>query len=420
MVCGLLLILGAISCRPHGVFTDTAALEGFWRGVLVMGAGFALSWRLVAVPPALFWCVAIGARLLLFPMEPGDDIWRYLWEGKIQLLGYSPYHLAPDAPALLDLRTAWWVSINHPDVTAIYPPLAQLLFRGLAAVQVSVPMFKGAFVAADLGVCLLLCRCFGCRRASLYAWNPLVLYSFSGGGHYDSVFLLAVVFAWLLEDGQIGQHWSAAWLGSALLLGISVALKWISLPLLGFLVWRFLRQRQLAEAALSAGIGMLPFGLSALAFCGEASCPLIPTSSQFVTRGRNAEFIPHLIAQIWPSSLQSNAPYGVVLLVMVALLALRSRDLDQFVQMYWPVMLLLSPIIHVWYFTWWIPFGVPGQSWAIRMVSLSGFLYFPHPATPPNWYLNNPQRLGLWLPPILAGLFQARRQHPSPIRSDPA
>ena len=415
---GILLILGAVAMRPHGLFNASATLSGFWSAVIVMGVGFALSWRLGSIPPLVFWTMAIGTRLILFSMEPGDDIWRYLWEGQNQLLGYSPYHLPPEAPALEFLRTSWWPKINHPEVTAIYPPLAQLLFRMLAAVQVSVPLFKSAFVAADLGTCLLLVRAFGCSRASLYAWNPLVIYCFSGGGHYDSWFILAVVAAWLLADDPNNDPQRRSWPWSALLIGVSVALKWISLPLLGFLIWDALRLGRLARAALTALLGMLPLALSAMAFCGDSSCPLIPTGSLFVTRGRNAEFIPHLVAQVWPATLQSNAIYGFALLVIVVWIARRSRNLNEFAQSYWPAMLMLSPIIHIWYFTWWIPFGVPSQAWAVRLVSLSGFFYFPIPATPPDWHLSTMQRMGLWVPPILGWLLSSHPWNRIPARSD--
>ena len=84
----LLLIGGALWMAPHGDLFHPAQLLPFWGAAAVMGLGFALSWTLPAVPRALFWAVAVLARLALLPMEPGDDIWRYLWEGGIQLQGF--------------------------------------------------------------------------------------------------------------------------------------------------------------------------------------------------------------------------------------------------------------------------------------------------------------------------------------------
>src|SRR5215208_5032913 len=39
----------------------------------------------------LFWTVAILLRFAALPLEPGDDFWRYQWEGKIQAAGFNPY-----------------------------------------------------------------------------------------------------------------------------------------------------------------------------------------------------------------------------------------------------------------------------------------------------------------------------------------
>ncbi|ASC71397.1 hypothetical protein XM38_023490 [Halomicronema hongdechloris C2206] len=313
-------------------------------------------------------------------MEPGDDVWRYLWEGYIQTLGFSPYHLPPNAPALLPYRTEWWSQINHLDVSAIYPPLTQLGFRGLAAIAVSVLLFKLAFVAADLLVGWLLSRRFGPSNAILYAWNPMVIYAFAGGAHYDSWFILPLVAAWLLLEPPEDRVEGRRWLWSSLLLGLSIAVKWISLPLLAWLMMRSLRQRTLGRTLWIAGLGSLPMGLSALVFCRGGTCPLIPTSSTFVSHGRSAEFIPHWVAQVWPASLQANWIYGIPLAVVVLWLLLRTNTLRQFTDGYWFGVFLLSPIVHFWYFTWIVPFAVPSQNWGVRWLSLSSFVYFvlPH------------------------------------------
>jgi len=49
--------------------------------------------------------VALARRRCPAADEPGDDIWRYLWEGHIQTLGFNPFELAPTPAALVPLRT---------------------------------------------------------------------------------------------------------------------------------------------------------------------------------------------------------------------------------------------------------------------------------------------------------------------------
>lgn len=424
-----LLVLGAALLALNGNITDIPTLHRFWVAAGIMGAGFVLSWRLQAIPAIWFWAVAIATRLLLLPMEPGDDVWRYLWEGHIQTLGFSPYHLAPNAAELEPYRTVWWAQINHPDVSAIYPPITQLGFWLLAAIAPNLYLFKIAFVLADLRVCWLLYHRFGSVQSALYAWNPMIIYSFAGGAHYDSWFILPLVVAWLIVDREPPRCRSWDWAWGALWVGISVAVKWVSLPILFFLVWRsrsvskgesqrdfagvttplglgqLFRQLKLWQAVCIVVIGVLPMILAALPFCQSSTCPLIPTSSVFVSYGRSAEFIPHFVAKVWQSSLQTNSIYAFPLALFVLWLTLRARHFQEFAQWYWLGLLTLTPIIHFWYFTWMVPFAVPNQNWGIRLVSLSAFIYFVLPSRLPDWRLMQSERLLLWLPFILGWLW---------------
>lgn len=407
-----LLILGCVWMMPYGNFVDSQVFRPFWIGYGLMGIGFALSWTIRQITPMHFWAIAIGCRGLLLFMHPGDDIWRYLWEGLIQNHGFSPYHFAPDASELLSYRTAWWSSINHPSVSAIYPPLTQWGFRFLAAIAPSIILFKVAFIAADLGICHLLSRRYGPRRAIDYAWSPIVLYSFAGGGHYDSWFLLALVAAWLsfdkddLNDGQspakssrlslYAYGWSAWWVG------VSVAFKWISLPLLVFIAWRGVRQGRWITIPLVAILGSLPIILTALAFCDGTACPLIPISSVFVSYGRSAELIPHLLGHIWEASRWENKLFAIPLALWVGWLMLRAKSFLQFAEWYFFGVFILSPITHAWYFTWIVPFAVSSHNWGTRFLSLSASTYFALPYRQSIgeflWKLRPVERIALWLP----------------------
>lgn len=399
-----LLILGAGIVSRSGNLAEVATLHRFWLGVGIMGAGFALTWRGRDIPPVWFWGVAIVTRLVLLPMQPGDDVWRYLWEGQIQTLGFSPYHFAPNAPELEPYRPIWWSQINHADVTAIYPPLTQLGFRLLASIAPNLYLFKVAFTIADLLTGWLLCRRFGYARSTLYAWNPMIIYAFAGGAHYDSWFILPLVAAGLQFDQKPApclrdRLWSAGWIG------ISIAIKWMSFPVLGFLIWRSIRQFKPWVALWVGILGTLPMMLAALPFCRADSCPLIPTGSVFVSHGRSTELIPHFVGQIWPASLQTNAIYLLPLGLWVIGLTLRTKTFQSFTAAYWFGLLTLSPIVHFWYFTWIVPFAVATQNWGVRLVSLSAFVYFVLPSRLPDWRLTIAERLVLWLPFLLGWLW---------------
>src|SRR6266404_3534413 len=100
----------------------------------------------------IFWTVVIALRLVALPLAPGDDFWRYQWEGKIQHAGFNPYVNPPDDPQLEPVRTEFpaWHKINHRDFRAIYPPGAELLFAGLSRISDSPLLYKLLFAGADV------------------------------------------------------------------------------------------------------------------------------------------------------------------------------------------------------------------------------------------------------------------------------
>ena len=425
---GVLLLMGAIVLIPHGDFRNAEVFSGFWWGMAIMNLGFILSWKIKKISWWWFWSIAIATRLLLLFMYPGDDIWRYLWEGYIQIQGFSPYDLSPDATELIPFRTWWWSQINHKSVSAIYPPLTQLGFRALAAISPNVVLFKSAFIAADLAICQLLSAKFSYSQVLLYAWNPLILYSFAGGGHYDSWFVLPLVAAWILLSLQkilsqkihtpSDRQAIVCLLFSSLLVGISIAIKWISLPILVFLIWQSSRQVNLRVAVFVALLGIAPFILSSFAFCSLESCSLIPTSSTFVSHGRSADFIPYFLARFWSYSETTNAIYAVPLGLGTLFLIYKKQIYRQFTISYLFLLLILSPIIHSWYFTWIVPFGVATQNLGIRSIGIASLSYFMLPYRQAlghrNWQLNVTETLCLWLPFILGYFYHNQKPRINP------
>ncbi len=96
-------------------------------------------------------------------MPPGsdDDVHRYLWDGRVQRLGYNPYIVIPADPALAALHTPETRGLNNPEVPSPYPAGAQLFFRGVTSISESIFAFKIAFVACDLAIVLVLLDCCG-------------------------------------------------------------------------------------------------------------------------------------------------------------------------------------------------------------------------------------------------------------------
>lgn len=140
--------------------------------------------------------LALVYRLTLLPVAPtlSDDLYRYVWEGRVLLAGVSPYREPPSSPALARLRdVAIWPYVNNPAVASPYPPLAQVAgAAGAALTPHSTLGVKLVFTLADvatMAALLALLRATGrpLGRVLVYAWHPLPIIAFSHSGHNDAL-----------------------------------------------------------------------------------------------------------------------------------------------------------------------------------------------------------------------------------------
>jgi hypothetical protein len=149
---------------------------------------------------------AAGMRLVLLFSEPtlSSDIYRYIWDGRVQAAGISPYRYVPAASELASLRDpSVWVHINRADyAVTIYPPGAQVLFLAVTRFGESVQAMKCGLVlfeAAAVAVIVLLLRRLGrpATGVAAYAWHPLPVWEIAGNGHLDAA-MLALLLVGLL------------------------------------------------------------------------------------------------------------------------------------------------------------------------------------------------------------------------------
>jgi len=168
--------------------------------VLYCGERGALSWS-----PSVILGVALLLRLLFLfaPPQLSDDVYRYVWDGRQVLRGENPYAAAPAAvqpsPDLADVHSR----INHPDYVTLYPPAAQVVFAGGAAMGAGITGLKALLVLFDLGLCALLMVVLRRLRmprwrAVLYAWNPLPVLENAVSGHVDVAGLTMLMGAFCL------------------------------------------------------------------------------------------------------------------------------------------------------------------------------------------------------------------------------
>ncbi len=187
-----------------------AAHPSLWAGLV--GLSFAASLALVLLwrrDPLTTHQVLWGAllfRLAFLPLLPGltDDLYRYIWDGWLQMEGINPYRYRPEAEALAPFQTSpLYEDLNSQPYYSVYPPLTQLVFAVGGFFysidwRISYFVLKGLFTAAEFGGLLLLSRLVTARNLLLYAWNPLVLMETAGQGHTEALllpFVIGVIWA---------------------------------------------------------------------------------------------------------------------------------------------------------------------------------------------------------------------------------
>jgi hypothetical protein len=149
---------------------------------------------------------ALLMRLSLLLVEPylSTDIYRYVWDGRVQAAGINPYRHVPNAPEVAHLRdAAVFPNINRADyAVTIYPPAAQAVFLAVTRLGESVTAMKVGLLAFDVAtMAALLALLWRLGRplthVAAYAWHPLPIWEIAGSGHVDSV-MCALMMAGVL------------------------------------------------------------------------------------------------------------------------------------------------------------------------------------------------------------------------------
>ena len=158
---------------------------------------FFLAFRLGSggrISAQMIFLTGIVLRLTLLASYPifSDDIFRYLWEGKMQIKGLNPYLTAPADAATIPYRDEYFEQINHKIIPTIYPPLSELFFRVCMKTAYNLYFLKGMLIALDLGLLaflyLIISNCgIPVYYLLIYAWHPLVIVEIAGSGHQDII-----------------------------------------------------------------------------------------------------------------------------------------------------------------------------------------------------------------------------------------
>ena len=158
--------------------------------------------------------VSILLRFILLFALPNlsDDVYRFIWDGRLLLNGHNPFDFLPsyyieNNISIPGINEALFQKLNSPEYFTIYPPVAQGVFA------LACWLFPNSIIgsAITLKVFLFLCEIgslffikklldhfqIPAKNILLYALNPLIIIELCGNLHFEAAmicFLLASIY----------------------------------------------------------------------------------------------------------------------------------------------------------------------------------------------------------------------------------
>ena len=291
--------------------------------------------------------LAVGFRMPLAVARVGsdNDMVRYMYDGRLQRLGYNPFSVTPSDPAVAGTHTDTTRGMPSRNARTPYPAAAQLFFRLVVSIRETPRAMKLALLACDLltiAVLLAWLRATGRSPwlALAYAWNPMVILEVAHSGHIDALGALwLAISAWMLSTGR-GMRAMVAFV-------IAVATKLLPIVLLP-LFWKRVRVRDALVGALVMAALYFPFRSA-----GTLPLGAVPNVVAYIRF--NGPLFKLLASIVTP---QGAAAVAVLSGLALAAWFRARRPADDPAAWAWPmaVSLAAAPVVYPWYLLYLTPF----------------------------------------------------------------
>lgn len=384
-----LAALGLGDLRAHTVEFEVA----FFAAFALYAAACALALRLKTFSrrdslAAFVLTSVMGGLLVLARPTLSDDMYRYIWDGRVQAQGISPYRYPPEARELRSLREPIiWRYINRKNAVTIYPPAAELAYALLWRIVpdnvrwFQVVMFGGALAGGAALAGLLKAANQSPARIIIYLWSPLLIFETAHSAHVDGLVLPLLIGAWWarLKERDI---WLGVWLG------LATAMKLYPILLLPAL-WRPGDRRGRWQMPLTFGLTLAICYLPYILASGGGVLGFLPNYF-------NERFNLGLAGWLIPlfEKNQFNANRGLLLLslgtlgcmsvylILRSILGVAPTGLTAIRQSVWLMgaFTLLTQNLFSWYLLWFLPlialFLQSGKVLGLRLDAWTGWWWF--------------------------------------------
>jgi hypothetical protein len=303
-----------------------------------------------------------------------DDVYRYVWEGKLIVNGHNPYTTSPAQMSGSPLAdTTIFPKINNAHLPTIYPPLSQAFF--VAAYLIGGDSLSGFKLISFLFELLTaLSMVLLVRRFKLPAWtfwiyyfSPLVIIEFLFSNHHDILAMPFLVLALVFVQSR-----KAA--AAGLMLALVTMVKLFGLFFVPIALVHLKgtdRYRFLLVFVVSCAVCYLPFLAEA---GGDLFGSLWYYLGHWKFNGSVYGPLSKLIGSV-PARLFCGTAFGAI-----ALIALRypRTDWNPFRAMFitFGAYIILAPSMFSWYLVWVIPFLIIYQS--LPFLILTGTIFLSY------------------------------------------
>lgn len=182
----------------------------------------------------------LAPRLIIIPMLPwlSDDVYGYLWYGRLAVHGVNPFIDSADSPLFSYLRNSSYELLAYKQFPAIYPPLAELFMAGGVGIG---ELFSKEWFSALMGWKFVLLSCeiaaffvlirerntesgFLRKGIVLFLLSPLPVIEIMGQGHNDGLLLPFLAIMIILLKNK--KEWSLPKaIGMGILIGCMTSIK---------------------------------------------------------------------------------------------------------------------------------------------------------------------------------------------------
>lgn len=287
-------------------------------------------------------------RIILIPTTPiaSDDVYRYLWDGKVQANGINPYTYTPNDEALKHLHSELLPEkVNFPHLKTIYPPYSQWIF--LLAYLIageSVLGIKILLLISEIFTILLIYLTLKNFRLNekyvlVYALSPLPILQFFIDAHVDGfgITLFALFFYFLSQNKLLYSYFA---------IGLSITSKLITLMVYPFLLKGRSIKNFLAliiVPTVTVALVYLPYSINGFPF--ES---LFIFAQKWYSNG--AVFT--LFQKIFNDNYLSRIFSMSLFFLSFIWLYFSKKDFIDKAYLIFILFFIFSPVVHPWYLTW--------------------------------------------------------------------